>query len=41
MLRTGKKPLLLDKLLAPTLLLTAINQSIETGKEVYLKDIEF
>jgi predicted dehydrogenase len=36
MLRTGKRPLVLEKLLAPTVLLNAIIESIETGKEVYL-----
>jgi hypothetical protein len=40
MLRTGKKPLALDKLLAPTILLHAIMKAIETGKEVFLEEIK-
>jgi predicted dehydrogenase len=39
MLRTGKRPLALDKLLAPTVLLNAITKAIETGSEVFLADI--
>lgn len=36
MLRTNKRPLELSKLLAPTVLLNAIDDSIKSGKEVYL-----
>lgn len=36
MLRTQKRPLELSKLLAPTVLLNAIDESINSGKEVYL-----
>jgi predicted dehydrogenase len=36
MLRTGKRPISLDKLVAPTILLTAILESLNTGSEVYL-----
>lgn len=37
MLETGRRPLSLDKLIAPTVFLTAINKSLETGKEIFLK----
>jgi len=40
MLRTGKRPLPLEKLLAPTIFLNALNKSIETGREVFLSEIE-
>lgn len=36
MLRTNKRPLELSKLLTPTVLLNAIDESIKSGKEVYL-----
>lgn len=36
MLNTGKRPLSLDKLVAPTILLTAIIESLNTGCEVFL-----
>jgi predicted dehydrogenase len=40
MLRTGKRPLPLGKLLAPTVLLNAIVKSVETGKEVFLSEFD-
>lgn len=36
MLQTGKRPISLDKLVAPTLLLTAIIESLHTGSEIHL-----
>ncbi len=36
MLKTGKRPISLDKLIAPTILLTAILESLNTGREVFL-----
>lgn len=36
MLRRGQRPLSLDKLVAPTILLTAIVESLNTGNEVFL-----
>jgi len=39
MLKTNKRPFPLEQLLAPTVLLNAIVKSIETGKEVFLKDL--
>ncbi len=36
MIKTGKRPISLDKLIAPTLLLNAIIESINTGSKVYL-----
>lgn len=36
MLRRGQRPLSLDKLVAPTILLTAIVESLDTGSEVFL-----
>lgn len=38
MLRTGKRPLPLCNLLAPVVLLNAIEKSIKTGREVYLSE---
>jgi len=40
MLRTGKRPIALEKLLAPVVFLNALNKSIETGKEVFLSEIK-
>lgn len=39
MLRTGKRPLPLEQLVAPTVLLNAIVKSVETGKEVFLSEL--
>ena len=36
MLKTGKRPISLDKLVAPTILLTAILESLQTGNEIFL-----
>lgn len=36
MLQTGIRPISLDKLMAPIILLTAIEESISTGREVFL-----
>ncbi len=36
MLRTGKRPISLDKLVAPTILLNAIMESLDTSTKVYL-----
>jgi predicted dehydrogenase len=36
MLNSGKRPLSLDKLVAPTVLLTAILESLSTGSEIFL-----
>lgn len=36
MIKTGRNPLSLDKLIAPTILLTAILESLNTGNEVFL-----
>jgi predicted dehydrogenase len=39
MLHTGKRPLPLEQLLAPTVLLNAIVKSVETGREVFLNEL--
>jgi predicted dehydrogenase len=39
MLHTGKRPLPLEHLLAPTVFLNAVEKSIETGNEVFLKEL--
>lgn len=40
MLHTGRKPLSLDKLLAPVLILNAIDRSIHTGREVFIEELK-
>lgn len=39
MLRTGKRPFPLEQLLAPTVMLNAIDRSLKTGREIMLSDI--
>jgi hypothetical protein len=39
MLRTGKLPMPLQHLLAPTVLLNGIMKSLETGREVSLDEL--
>ncbi len=39
MLRTGRRPFSLDKLLMPTIMLNALDRSMKTGREVLLADI--
>lgn len=36
MLKTGQRPISLDKLVAPTILITAILEALKTGREVFL-----
>lgn len=39
MLRAGRRPFELNKLLAPTVLLHAVSEALKTGREVFLRDM--